>query len=564
MSPRIVPSLIVLLLSATAATAQGTERYLPSGSQIALQVDAPEKSKAAFDKTAVGKLWNGETGTFAKAFYRWVLEAGELAATHFKHPAEDIALAKEAIKLGEKVATRGLAIGIEATSVLPPDARLVLVLNDAGSGEGNLPNFLGKVLDRAGVQPREVKIGNHSVFYFDLPGSQVGWWEQDGNAVVYLGTGGAAEYAKAIDDKKTGLAGHETFKKLAGLVEFPTVGRGFVDVPRLVKLGSQLGPQVDRVVEELGLKGMSSILWVTGYDGPAVRTISEVEIAGPRKGLLAFYTRKTIRLSDLPPLPDDLTGFSASNFNMNQVYTGLLSVIEGVARVYAPDQVDTVKEGIKAFEGILGINLQDVFTSFDDLTVQYNSPSEGFSLGGVYLLKVKDEVKLRKGLKTILQALPSLPGISGGLKTRNYRGTDIYEMHTNNPGNFTVPSLAIYKGYLCYAGYPQAVRGYIARMDGELPRWKANGDLTKALGAFPQEFTSIAVSDNRAILQVALGFLPPLIAGANGFTDKIPGLQPFDVSLVPHPQLATRGLFPSVTVTTDDGKKVRTDTRSAW
>ena len=43
----------------------------------------------------------------------------------------------------------------------------------------------------------------------------------------------------------------------------------------------------------------------------------------------------------------------------------------------------------------------------------------------------------------------------------------------------------------------------------------------------------------------------------------IPDDAPFDVVLIPHPQEATLHLFPRVTVTTDDGRKVRSETRAA-
>src|SRR4051812_27837934 len=102
--PRLIlSSLALLLLSTASAPAQGTERYLPSGSQLVLQMDPPEKTKAAFDQTAVGKMWNGETGQFFLAFYRYLVEAGELAARQYKLPAEDVALAKDAVQFAEKV-----------------------------------------------------------------------------------------------------------------------------------------------------------------------------------------------------------------------------------------------------------------------------------------------------------------------------------------------------------------------------------------------------------------------------------------------------------------------------
>jgi hypothetical protein len=100
-------------------------------------------------------------------------------------------------------------------------------------------------------------------------------------------------------------------------------------------------------------------------------------------------------------------------------------------------------------------------------------------------------------------------------------------------------------------------------MNGELPTWKADERVSKAIGAFPKQFTSISVSDPRPGVQGLIAVLPPLITLANGFTGFIPGLQPFDISQIPHAQLATSPLFPNVSIATDDGKTIRIEQRTS-
>jgi len=85
----------------------------------------------------------------------------------------------------------------------------------------------------------------------------------------------------------------------------------------------------------------------------------------------------------------------------------------------------------------------------------------------------------------------------------------------------------------------------------------------ETLQAFPKEFTSISVSDPRPTVKLVFSVLPPLLSLANGFSQFAPGLRPFDVGLIPHAQAATGNLFPNITVTTDDGKKIRSETRAS-
>jgi len=101
------------------------------------------------------------------------------------------------------------------------------------------------------------------------------------------------------------------------------------------------------------------------------------------------------------------------------------------------------------------------------------------------------------------------------------------------------------------------------RMKGELPAWKANADLSKRLADFPKEFVGIAVSDPRPGLKLLFSIAPTGVALLNSFTSKFaPGVQ-FDVNLIPNALEVTRHLFPNITISTDDGKKVRIETRAS-
>jgi hypothetical protein len=565
--------LVVSLLFAAplAAYAQGTERYLPSGSQIVLQVDSHLKTKAAYDRTVAGQMMAGDTGKFLRAFYKWLIESGETAANEYLIPSkEDVALIKDGLGLIEKLSSEGMALGIEIKQPFPPDGRVVVVLPKLGAGQPNLIRLLNDL--RAKVQnvnaPAEIKeerIAGRTVYHVGVPMVSLGWWAQGDDFVMTIGTGPVADYIKMIDDGKTGLANNPTYKKLNDMGAFPTRSRAYVDVPSLVKLADNFSEQAGKTVEALGFKGVGPILSISGYDGPAQRTLTEIETIGPRKGLASFSHSKTISMADLPPLPSDLTSFSAANANAGKMYATLLDLVENVGKIYIPDQVDTIKAAIKTAEDLIGVDLRkDLFANFDDLTIQYVSPSEdAFGIAGTSLFKVKDEAKLRKAINSLIGAIPKIPGVEMGMKKRTFRGVEVLEFHAHTPGNYAVMSIAVHKGYLAFANYPQPIHGFILRMNGELPTWKADERVSKAIGAFPKQFTSISVSDPRPGVQGLIAVLPPLITLANGFTGFIPGLQPFDISQIPHAQLATSPLFPNVSIATDDGKTIRIEQRTS-
>jgi hypothetical protein len=84
------------------------------------------------------------------------------------------------------------------------------------------------------------------------------------------------------------------------------------------------------------------------------------------------------------------------------------------------------------------------------------------------------------------------------------------------------------------------------------------------LNAFPKEYTAISISDPRPTVQGLLSVAPAIMNLANTLLPNVlPGAPMFDVGVIPHAQDAVRYLSPNITITTDDGKKIRMETRAS-
>ena len=79
MLKRIVLGLLFALLPGV-ALAQGQESYLPPKSQLYFRFDGMEKHQATYNKTAVGKMMQGETGKFLDEFWKYTQENLQTAA----------------------------------------------------------------------------------------------------------------------------------------------------------------------------------------------------------------------------------------------------------------------------------------------------------------------------------------------------------------------------------------------------------------------------------------------------------------------------------------------------
>jgi len=122
-----------------------------------------------------------------------------------------------------------------------------------------------------------------------------------------------------------------------------------------------------------------------------------------------------------------------------------------------------------------------------------------------------------------------------------------------------VPTYAIHKDWLVISFFPQQVHGYIRRAKGDMEAWKPSPRVQESLAQMPKEFLSVSFSDPRPSINTLLS-VGPLVGGlVNSFLPEAK----FEVGSIPNAQEATRHLFPNVSVTSDDGKTLRQETRAS-
>jgi len=555
--------LLAVLIAPSLVHAQvGSEKYLPSGSQLFWQWDGVNAHKDTIAKTAFGQTLAGDTGTFLKAAWTHTRQSLNVAKQHTDPNA--IEAAQDALDAATEIYRHGLSVGIGVKNVQAPEVQAVIVLNKSGGEKSKLLSLVNRAKVFAGDLVQEEKVGKRTVYTLESL-AKVGWWSEGDDLIIVVGNQSPLDHAQRIDQNKAGLEKHALFAALKKAPEFATWSRGFLDAEALVKMGSDVSPEMATLMEDLGLKGVKSAIGYSGFDGPVCRSVIELDLPG-RKGLSNLLASgRKIKLEELPPLPSDVASFSAMSFNPTKAYNSVLDSIGAVTKMYL-GQENFARDMIQQIEVLAGIKFgDDLIGSLDDLFVGYSAPSDGvLGLGGVMAMKVKDERKLRSAIQSVGNAIPQIPGAGEvTVKKRKVEGVEITELHMKQEGNFKIPSFAIHKGWVFYSDYPQAIKGFILRLEGKLPAWKLTDDIKKSLEPFPKEFSAIQISDPRPGIQMILSALPPLVAGANGFVDRVEGLKPFDAGLIPHAQEATRLLFPSVSMTTDDGRKIRTETRSS-
>ena len=567
---RLVFSLLVFLLPGI-VRAQAPEQLLPATTQLYVRWDGVEAHRAAYDKTALGKMMKGDTGNFVTKTFAQVQDGlgslltveqllGGVAPEKLQKLQAD---AKETANLLPLLGKNGFIFAVEVRGIEPPAGQITIILPDAGDKPAPLFGALTLVAGLNKVEVKEIKVGAKTVYTINLQFVHLAWWVEGKHAVLALGTDDAKTMAERMDPatKEERLATSPLFKRLNDFNKFETSARAYVDVESVVKMASKRNKETAKLLDDLGLNGLKGLVFYSGFEGDAERGLVEWDIPGPRKGLLSVFAGKTFTLADVPPLPPDVVSWSMMNFDYAHFYDVSYEAVEAVVGLINPEALPEVKEFPKKVNEFIGIDLRkDLLGSLGGQFVVYNSPSEGpLNLGQTIMIKVKDAKKAQESLDQIIKALAKQGASEVRIKKHTYMGAEVREVHVKQPGFIFVPTYTIQNDWLVVSLFPQAVHGYLARAKGELKAWKPSERVTKMLDQMPKEFTSISYSDPVPGIKQLLS-IAPLIGGlVNSFSPETN----FDVSSLPNAQEATRHLFPNVSITSDDGKTLRQETRAS-
>lgn len=572
MSRRLGWALLVLLAPAAARAAEAPERLLSAGTQVYLRWDGVQAHRAAFDKTALGKIMQGDAGRFLDKLVAdikgnlgtWLTVPQLLAGATPDKLQQLQADVVEAPRLLDTVLQHGFVFAAEARLALPPAGQVTLILPQAGVDPKPFLSVMRLITSAAEIPIEERKVEGRAVFSIkeeDGIPVRIFWWVEGGDAVIVLSTERPDAVVKTMLATGSRLAENALFQRVEGFKEFETSFRAYVDMGGLLKLARVFGPNVGRFIDDVGLSGLKSLTIYSGFEGDAERSLLLLEMSGPRQGLLKLADAKPFQFSDLPPMPSDLTGFYAARFDLGTAYDVGIKVIEGIIRLVDEPALGDFQEGITKINQVLGFDLRkDLLGALGDLVVLYNSPAEGpLAFGHTLLIPVKDEKKVVTMLTQMAKTLGSAAGATLEVKKKPYRDTEIYEVVVEEQGFVFLPAFAVHKGWLAISVYPQGVQGYIQRANSELPRWKPDERTQTAMKKAPAELVSLVVDDPRPATTQLLALAPLLIRAINSFSKS----SFVDVGSLPNAQAVTQHLFPNVATGSVQGDTLRLESRSS-
>lgn len=616
---------LVLLAAPAAAQAQNPpEALLSPTTQLYVRWDGVTAHADAYKNSIWGPVMAGPTGDSIRALVAKgpKLLGSEMLAEPLldgKSPDELKAVhadLKNAGKVVDVLLDKGIIVAAEVREPRPtiggvgkaisgilggggpppgsllPDAQVFVIVPDAGDKAPILFSTL-RLLQRqfANGELKPLAPGTGRTGYEFVsrdPGDpvRIGWWLEGKHFVLYLGTVGVEDTIRSTgaNAAKGGLTGHPLYQRSLKTGQFEAVTRGFVDGASVVGLVRRLAgpfvPGLGERIDGLGFGNLKAIVFASGFHGRESRALYEFDVPGERKGLAKVLKRQPLTLNDLPPLPPDVSRFSALRVDPEAAFDAGLGVVETFA---VNEQFGVEEEGKPQAENIrlrkaylerefnkaIGLDIRaDLIPHLGDRVVMYQSPVEGLSvLGTVVCIAVKDPAKVRAAADRIQQGVGNLIGGQVKVRRKVYRGIELREVYGRNFGFFT-PSYSVCGDWFVIAGYPQPVQGFILRHKGELDRWQPDPETAARMAKMPTDPVGIQYCNPKSTVQ-NLCCVGPLFASLLGNLAFNRGnsegdFDPFDIGLIPNGHELSKHLFPNLTYTRDDGTTVRIEVNESF
>jgi hypothetical protein len=491
-----------------------------------------------------------------------------------------------------KAVTGLLGGGGPPAGALLPDAQVFVIVPDVGDQAAILFStlrLLTRTIGESDPEPLPPAVGRTGFrMVFRDPGNpiRVGWWVEGKHFVIYAGTVSVEDAIKGTtaNAAKGGVTGHPLFQRCLKTGEFESVARGFVDAGSLVGLVRRLGgpfvPGLGERMDQLGVSNLKAIVFSSGFQGRESRALWEIDLPGERKGFAKVLKRQPLTLNDLPPMPPDVSRFSALRVDPEAVYEAGLSFVETAAF----EENFGVEEGTKSpaemiqlrkkyiereLNKVAGIDVRtDLLPYLGDRVVMFQSPTEGLSLfGTVVCISVKDADRVRTAAERIQRGIETFVG-GGPTKVRRkvLRGVELREVYGQGFGILT-PTYTVSGDWLVIAGHPQPVQGLILRQKGELDRWQPDPQTAARMAKMPSDPVGIQYCNPKSTVQNLCCVGPLFVSTLGNVFSRRSGdedFDPFDVGLIPNGHELSKHLFPNLTYTYDNGTTVRIEVNESF
>lgn len=536
------------------------EKLLPASAVIYVGMDGGLAHQEAWQKTAA----------YEALYQSGLMEfVGRIFADLRQATGGEQGIAGQAGGVFQHVTEHGasLAVVLDAQPGQPPLPWAVLVVHDAAKYADGVMQ-LAQMAARGEVEFQKTDKQGRSVTHGILPrtpGVEVGWWSE-GEHLVFVAGMQAVDSAIAVADGGANITTNPLWQQYAVAdAGFEAGNAGWLDFQALLKTFGAMpvpnsqndshpnGVTINEIAKIAGLDGLKTVAGRTGYKDRALWSEFHIDAPSPRQGLLKLMDQKTMSLGDLPPLPADISAFTATSFDWTAAYDTLLDVAKQIEALLPQEQQGQIDKVLAQVRDELGLDIRnDLLEPLGSVHCGYADSSQGpFGLGAGVIVSVDDPAKLRSSIDKLLAIVQRESNGRAVVSTVQKQGQDVVVVEIQ--GGMMAPALSVGEKWLAVGVVPQLVEGFLMREQGKLPQWQPDAELKSALASVPDRFTAITVTDPRNTYRFIAGLAPFAFGAAQAGLRQAQVLPPdfrFSVGVadLPPAELVSRPLFPNVSV----------------
>ena len=542
--------------SAKTKPSAAVETLLPANAVVAMTFDGSAAHLPELKETAAWKALE-ETELIARLLDIAQMFASAAGPQHGE-------LAREGI---EHVRSHGMSMAISLSGSgkdLAPYG--TVVLHGAARFAEELGPMVRDLAEREGEQVVEKTVEGRTVTMIatNVPGVEVSWWDESGHLVVAVGVNASQQVIATATGKTENITKNSKWAQLRKSDKYTVDAFAWIDTGRLLDQFGDMPLPPTPSGEQMTIRDLTSMLGFSnireltaqsGYHGPQTWSDVRLNADGPLTGLAALLTQRTLKLSELPPMPKAVTGFGAATFDGAKTYDTVLDTLRKIFAKVDPKSEEQLDRGLAEMERFLGGDpREELIAGLGDIWCVYaDSAAMPIPIGfaPVAAVSVKDKDILISGLAKLMDVIEREAGNQHfTVRQTNKDGREYFSF--NLSGMPFVPTIMVTEKWLVASLTPASVQSFAQRENGKLPGWTPVDQVAEALKELPQEFSSITVTDPTPGYQQILLWAP---MGMNLLQQEVlptiadGSLQmPFEAEDLPAVELVTEPMFPNVSV----------------
>lgn len=442
-----------------------------------------------------------------------------------------------------------------------PSPALTVVLHNLGAAEAEIPKLLDLMDLRADVQRKTVSGRSvQSIYIPDTPGIELAWFREAQHLVITVGMASAEQAIAVADGNTPNVTTSRQWKTYRdGDADFEIASVGWLDFGSLRDRfgafefpipGQEQPVAINQFIKALGLQNLGTTASQFGYRGKATIARTFVEAPGQRTGMLALMDQPVFELKDLPPMPAATTNFAGFSMELARGWDTSLKAIRQTLELLPPEASEEFEELFAKLPEVIGFDLRnDLLAPIGNIHCVFDDPAGGaFGFGFGAAASVRDPERLRTTVNMLMDRLTAelqnadLP-VPMSIQRAEVAGRELITV----PAGMFTPTIVIDDKWLAFSLYPQSIKAFLMRQDGELAAWQPNPEHRTALAEFPTEFSAISIDDPRKALNGLYALIPMLNSGLHTMAGGAAGNTVKAADLPPQ-EIVTAPLFPNVRV----------------